>query len=82
MIQDVATIEREIEFDVDLDFRIPDLRTLADDTTRLPEEQVRVLYYDTDDLRLSSRQLLLRHEMPNAAGEKHLHHKKGHSWLG
>jgi CHAD domain-containing protein len=63
--------EREIKLGADLDFELPDLRTIVGATERLPEAQLRTIYFDTDDLRLWAEGLTLRYregESPDAEG--------------
>jgi CHAD domain-containing protein len=55
-----STVEREVKFDVDLDFAIPDLRDLVD-TRVLPSEDLWATYFDSDDLRLWRHNVTLRH---------------------
>ena len=52
---------RDVEFDVDWDFEPPDLRPLVERPQRMPEQLHHTTYYDTVDLRLWARGLILEH---------------------
>jgi len=54
-------IEREMKFEADVRFELPDLRQIVGGTIRLPEQHLRTIYFDTPDLRLWDRRLTLRH---------------------
>jgi CHAD domain-containing protein len=71
MVKSTGAREREIKLGADLDFELPDLRRIVGDTERLPEAQLRTVYFDTDDLRLWAEGLTLRYrtgESPGAEG--------------
>jgi CHAD domain-containing protein len=57
----MTRIGRAVELDVDWDFEPPDLRPLVERPQRMPEQLHRTTYYDTDDLRLWARGLILEH---------------------
>lgn len=61
MERGTRNVERELKLSADLDFEIPDLRTLGYDTIQLPQETLRTSYFDTVDLRLWRRGITLRH---------------------
>jgi CHAD domain-containing protein len=63
MVKSTEAREREIKLGADLDFELPDLRRIVGGTERLPEAQMRTIYFDTDDLRLWAEGLTLRHRM-------------------
>ncbi len=53
--------EREVKLDVGADFVLPDLRDLVEETSLLPEQELRATYFDTTELRLWDRGITLRH---------------------
>jgi hypothetical protein len=57
----MTRIGRAVELDVDWDFEPPDLRPLVERPQRMPEQLHRTTYYDTVDLRLWARGLILEH---------------------
>ena len=56
-----GTSEREVKWDIDPDFVLPDFRDLVGQTTKLGEQELQAAYFDTSDLRLWSRRISLRH---------------------
>jgi CHAD domain-containing protein len=60
MNREMTPVVRAVHLDVDWDFESPDFRPLVDRPERLPEELQRDTYYDTRDLRLWARGLVLR----------------------
>ena len=70
MTTDTADTEYEAKFEVDRDFDPPDLRDLIGGTERLPEQQLRTIYFDTPDRRLRERGITLRHRTTNEAGSQ------------
>jgi CHAD domain-containing protein len=63
-------IGRGLRFDVDPDFDPPDLRPVVGHTFRLPEQEIRTVYFDTADMRLWERGLTLRHRRTLAEGDR------------
>lgn len=63
------TTERELRFDVAPAFEPPDLRPVAGQTVRLPEQQIRTTYVDTPDMRLWDHGITLRHRQTLAEGD-------------
>ncbi len=61
MVSSAGTSEREVKWDVDPDFVLPDFRDLVGQTTQLGEQELQAAYFDTSDLRLWSRRITLRH---------------------
>jgi CHAD domain-containing protein len=63
--------EREVELAAPSDLEVPDLREVVGGTERMPEQLLTDAYFDTGDLRLWRRGILLRHrleETPPGAG--------------
>ena len=61
MNAEMTRMRRDIELDVDWEFESPDLRPLVERPQRMPEQLHRTTYYDTVDLRLWTRGLILDH---------------------
>ena len=61
VVSSAGTSEREVKWDVDTDFVLPDFRDLVGQTTQLGEQELQAAYFDTSDLRLWSRGITLRH---------------------
>lgn len=63
--------EREVHFAAPSDLEVPDLREVVGGTERLPEQLLSEAYFDSGDLRLWRRGIVLRHraeETPPGAG--------------
>ena len=56
----LATLERELKLEADLDFVVPDLTGLAGEPERLPTQELRTSYFDTADFRLWRQGMTLR----------------------
>lgn len=56
-----TNFEHELKLGARLDMDLPDLRPVIGGTTRLPEQRLSTAYFDTDDLRLWSMGITLRH---------------------
>ena len=56
-----SIVEREVKFEAPIGLPLPDLRSHAGQTVRLPEEQLVTAYFDTTDRRLWRHGLTLRH---------------------
>jgi CHAD domain-containing protein len=63
MTPGTRSLEREVKFDTDMAFRLPDLRGVVGATVRRPSQELRTAYFDTADFRLWQRSLSLRHRM-------------------
>ncbi len=61
MNAEMTRVRRHIELDVGWDFESPDLRSLVGRPQRMPDQLRRTTYYDTPDLRLWVRGLILDH---------------------
>ena len=65
-------VERELKFEADPGFELPDLRRTVARTVTEPRQQLRTAYFDTSDFRLFERGVTLRHrtgEEPAASAE-------------
>jgi hypothetical protein len=58
---ETITVEREIKFEVDPHFDLPDLRPVVGKTRRLPEQTLRTTYFGTEDMRLGRQGMTLCH---------------------
>jgi CHAD domain-containing protein len=56
-----SNLEREAKFEVGVAFELPDFRGVVSRTSRLPEQRLWAVYYDTTDLRLWQRGITFRH---------------------
>ncbi len=63
-----ANLEREYKFDVDTDYRSPDMEVVSGPTERLPDQRLVTTYLDTDDLRLWAHGITLRHRLEHEDG--------------
>jgi CHAD domain-containing protein len=53
--------EREMKFDSDLAFELPDLREVVGRSVRKPTQELSTVYYDTPDFRLWERAIIFRY---------------------
>ena len=61
MATTTTNLEREVKLGADWTLDLPDLRPIVGRTIREPDQDLRTVYLDTDDLRLWRRGLTLRH---------------------
>ncbi len=68
MTSESGTIEREVKFEADVGFVLPDLGAIVGVIEEQPERQMRTAYFDTPELRLWRRGITLRHRSGEASG--------------